>query len=365
MKIGVLKEIKNHEYRVGLTPQGAKMCVDAGHEVLVETMSGMGVGFSDQEYKGIGAKIVSSDDIFDDAKLIIKVKEPLEVEYNKLKSGQILFTYLHLAPDRKLTEGLLKSDCVGIAYETITDDHGGLPLLRPMSEVAGRMSIQAGAHSLEKSSGGSGTLLPGAVGVPPGRVLVIGAGVVGLNAARVALGLGAQVTVMDVSADRLYQVDHDFGSRMMTKFSNKQTVIESLKDTDLLIGAVLLPGAAAPKVITRDMLSYMKPGSVLVDVAIDQGGMAETSEATTHDNPTFIVDQIVHYCVTNMPGAVAKTSTMALTNSTLPYIMTIANKGYRQAIEDDIHLKNGLNVHHGEVTCRAVADALGYQCREI
>ena len=362
MLVGVTKEIKNHEYRVGLTPNGAAALVRHGHQVLVETNAGTGVGFTDDLYIKAGATISpDADSIFGSADMIVKVKEPQAIECRKLRPGQILFTYLHLAPDPKQTKMLVNSDCVAIAYETVTDDHGGLPLLKPMSEVAGRMSIQAGAHSLEKAQGGSGMLLAGVPGVAPAKVLVLGGGVVGINAARMAAGLGAQVTIMDISLNRLTQIDNDFGALIKTEFSTHENICAKLPEIDLVIGGVLIPGAAAPKLISKEMLTLLRPGSVVVDVAIDQGGCLETSYATTHQDPTYIVNDVVHYCVANMPGAVARTSTLALTNATLPFIIALANKGYRRAIEEDVHLRNGLNIHRGKVTYAAVAKELGYE----
>lgn len=362
MRVGVCKEIKNHEYRVGLTPAGAAALVRAGHQVSVETTAGNGVGFSDAMYLAAGAQIAANaGEIFAGAEMVVKVKEPQAEELLQLRPGQILFTYLHLAPDPEQTKGLLNSDCVAIAYETVTDDHGGLPLLKPMSEVAGRMSIQAGAQALEKSHGGLGVLLSGVPGVPPARVLVLGGGVVGINAARIALGFGAQVTIMDISLPRLTQIDNDFGPRLLTEVSNRENIATHLPQVDLIIGGVLIPGAAAPKLVTREMLSLMRAGSVIVDVAIDQGGCLETSHATTHQDPTYVVDGVVHYCVANMPGGVARTSTLALTNATLPFVLQIANKGYRQALTDNPHLANGLNVHRGTITYAAVARDLGYK----
>ena len=362
MRVGVCKEIKNHEYRVGLTPAGAAALVRAGHQVLVETAAGNGVGFTDAMYQSAGAQIAAkASEIFTSADMVVKVKEPQPEEYRQLRPGQILFTYLHLAPDPEQTKGLVNSDCVAIAYETVTDDHGGLPLLKPMSEVAGRMSIQAGAQALEKSHGGLGVLLSGVPGVPPARVLVLGGGVVGINAARIAMGFGAQVTIMDISLPRLTQIDNDFGPRLLTEVSNRENIATHLPQVDLVIGGVLIPGAAAPKLITREMLSLMRPGTVIVDVAIDQGGCLETSHATTHQDPTYVVDGVVHYCVANMPGGVARTSTLALTNATLPFVLQIANKGYRQALTDNPHLANGLNVHRGAITYEAVAHDLGYK----
>ena len=361
MRVGVTKEIKNHEYRVGLTPAGVAALVRAGHAVMVETLAGAGVGFSDEMYRKAGGTVVASAaEIFAAAEMVVKVKEPQEVEYRQLRPGQILFTYLHLAPDPAQTKGLIDSDCVAIAYETVTDDHGGLPLLKPMSEVAGRMAVQAGAHALEKAQGGLGVLLSGVPGVPPARALVLGGGVVGINAARIAMGMGAQVTIMDVSLPRLTQIDNDFGPRLLTEVSTPEHIAAHLPDVDLVIGGVLIPGAAAPKLVTRGMLGLMRPGAVIVDVAIDQGGCVETSRATTHQEPTYVVDGVVHYCVANMPGGVARTSTLALTNATLPFVLQLANKGYRKALADNHHLAAGLNVHRGKVTYEAVARDLGY-----
>ena len=362
MQVGVTREIKNNEYRVGLTPNGAAMLVRHGHAVLVETNAGAGVGFTDRMYLDAGAGIAQdADSVFAAAEMIVKVKEPQPAECRKLRPGQILFAYLHLAPDPEQAKMLLASDCVAIAYETVSDDGGGLPLLRPMSEVAGRMAIQAGAHALEKAQGGLGVLLSGVPGVPPAKVLVLGGGTVGINAARMAMGLGAQVTIMDISLDRLRRIDNDFGPRLVTEYSTREHIAARLPETDLLIGAVLIPGAAAPKLVTRDMLKLMRPGTVIVDVAIDQGGCVETSHATTHQAPTYVVDGIVHYCVANMPGGVALTATQALTNATLPFVVQLADRGYRQAIEENRHLRNGLNIHRGKVTHEAVARALGYE----
>ncbi|MES2354274.1 MAG: alanine dehydrogenase [Pseudomonadota bacterium] len=361
MLVGTTKEIKNHEYRVGLTPQGVIDLVSRGHHVLVEAQAGIGVGFTDDEYRLAGGEIVSSaDEVFSRAEMIVKVKEPQPIECRKLRSGQILFTYLHLAPDPQQARLLIESDCVAIAYETVTDSRGGLPLLAPMSEVAGRMAAQAGAHALEKAQGGAGVLLPGVPGVPPAEVAVLGGGVVGINAARIALGMGARVTILDVSLPRLKELDALYGPHLNTLYSSHANIKSAIAKADLVIGAVLIPGAAAPKLVTRDMLKLMKPGSVIVDVAIDQGGCIETSKPTTHQEPTYIVDGVVHYCVANMPGGVARTSTFALTNATLPFVLQIADKGYRQALLDNPHLRNGLNIHRGKVTCEAVAGDLGY-----
>jgi len=360
MLIGVPKEIKNHEYRIGLTPAGARELISHGHKVMVQRDGGKAIGFGNEMYEKAGAEIVdTAEEIFKRAEMIIKVKEPQPSEYVQLRPGQLLYTYLHLAPDPEQTAGLVKSGCTAIAYETVTDRKGGLPLLAPMSEVAGRMSIQAGAHALEKAQGGSGVLLGGVPGVKPAEVLVIGGGVVGINAARMAMGLNARVTILDRSLDRLKYLDELYGDKITTLYSTIDAIEELLPQTDLVVGAVLIPGAAAPKLVSRRQLGLMKPGSVLVDVAIDQGGCFETSKATTHQNPTYEVDGIIHYCVANMPGGVARTSTFALTNATLPYAVQLANKGV-QAMLDDPHLLNGLNVHAGKITYEAVARDLGY-----
>ncbi|MFB9158229.1 alanine dehydrogenase [Chromobacterium violaceum] len=361
MLIGVPKEIKNHEYRVGLTPSGVRELVANGHKVLVQTHAGLAIGFTDEQYIQAGASIASNaEEVFERADMIVKVKEPQPVECRMLRPGQILFTYLHLAPDPEQTKLLIESDSVAIAYETVTDERGGLPLLAPMSEVAGRMAIQAGAHALEKAQGGRGVLLGGVPGVAPAKVVVIGGGVVGLNAARMAMGAGADITILDKSLSRLKEIDMVFGGRIKTLMSNGANIDDSIRDADLVIGAVLIPGAAAPKLVTRAMLKTMKPGAVLVDVAIDQGGCFETSRPTTHQDPIYTVDGIVHYCVANMPGGVARTSTQALTNATLPYTLELANKGWRQALLDNAHLRNGLNVCRGRVTYQAVARDLGH-----
>jgi alanine dehydrogenase len=362
MLIGVPKEIKNHEYRIGLTPAGARELVAHGHQVMVQRDGGKSIGLTNEMYEKAGAKIIdTAAEIFASADMIIKVKEPQPVECAMLRPGQVLYTYLHLAPDPEQTKALVASGATCIAYETVTDRKGGLPLLAPMSEVAGRMSIQAGAHALEKAQGGSGVLLGGVPGVAPAEVLVIGGGVVGINAARMAMGLNAHVTIMDRSLSRLKELDELYGDRLTTIYSTHDAIEERLPDTDLVIGAVLIPGAAAPKLIARSQLKLMRPGSVLVDVAIDQGGCFETSHATTHQEPTYEVDGIIHYCVANMPGGVARTSTFALTNATLPFAVAIANKGARQAMLDDPHLLAGLNVHAGKVTYQAVAQDLGYE----
>ncbi|MFY0989355.1 alanine dehydrogenase [Halomonas sp. C05BenzN] len=365
MKIAVPKEIKNHEYRVALTPTGARELVGRGHAVTVQAGAGEGAGFADAAYEAAGARLEADvATVWNDAELILKVKEPQPEEVARLTQGQTLFTYLHLAAEEALTRGLMGSGATCIAYETVTDRQGGLPLLAPMSTVAGRMAIQAGAHGLEKAQGGSGVLLPGVPGVAPARVAVIGGGVVGENAARMALGLGAEVTVLDKSIPRLEALDDRYQGHMKTVFSTADAIDEAVRECDLIIGAVLIPGAAAPKLITRAMLAEMKPGSVLVDVAIDQGGCFETSRPTTHADPTYIVDGVVHYCVANMPGAVARTSTQALTNATLPFVTALADKGWQQALAEDPHFAAGLNVHDGRVTYRAVAEAFGLEWAE-
>ncbi|MDM7967517.1 alanine dehydrogenase [Blastomonas fulva] len=361
MRVGTVKEIKNHEYRVGLTPESARELVQHGHEVWVQKGAGLGIGESDNDYLRAGAKLIdTAAEIFAECEMVVKVKEPQAVERAMLREGQILFTYLHLAPDPEQTKDLVASKAVCIAYETVTDSSGGLPLLKPMSQVAGRMSIQAGATALEKAHGGRGILLGGVPGVAPGNVCVIGGGVVGFNAAQMAAGLGADVTILDRSPEVLERLGYYFEARAKTRFANAANVAECVASADLVIGAVLIPGAAAPKLVTREMLATMRPGAVLVDVAIDQGGCFETSHATTHAEPTYIVDGIVHYCVANMPGAVARTSTYALNNVTLPHMLRMADKGWKDALRSDAHLAAGLNVWNGRVTYKAVADDLGY-----
>ncbi|MGQ7246756.1 alanine dehydrogenase [Halomonas sp. V046] len=360
MRIAVPKEIKNHEYRVALTPSGARELTSRGHQVVVQASAGEGAGFPDADFVAAGAVIEADvDALWGAAELILKVKEPQAEEVARLKADQTLFTYLHLAAEESLTRGLIESRATCIAYETITAPQGGLPLLAPMSTVAGRMAVQAGAHSLEKAQGGAGVLLPGVPGVAPARVTVIGGGVVGENAARMALGLGADVTVLDKSIARLETLDDRYQGRMKTVFSCADALEEAVRESDLIIGAVLVPGAAAPKLITRAMLADMKPGAVLVDVAIDQGGCFETSRATTHAEPTYVIDGVVHYCVANMPGAVARTSTQALTNATQPFVVALADKGWQRALREDSHFAAGLNVHDGQVTYAAVAEAFG------
>ena len=360
MRVGCPKEIKVHEYRVGLTPESAAELVHAGHEVLMETKAGEGIGASDDVYKKIGAKILpNADAVFNEAEMIVKVKEPQAVEIARLKPQHTLFTYLHLAPDPAQAEGLMKSGATCIAYETVTDRDGRLPLLKPMSEVAGRMSIQVGAHFLEKAQGGRGVLLGGVPGVQPANVVILGAGVSGYNAAQIAVGMRARVQVFDRNPARLEELDREFNGRLETVYSTKAAIAEAIKDADVVVGAVLVAGAAAPKLITREMLKTMRPGSVLVDISIDQGGCFETSKATTHSDPVFVVDGIIHYCVANMPGAVSRTSAFALNNATLPFTLALANKGYKQALIDDPHLANGLNVYEGAITHEAVAKDLG------
>ena len=361
MLVGVPKEIKNHEYRVGMTPTSVNEMVRQGHKVMVETNAGAGIGSSDDDYKKAGASIVSTpDEIFAKADMVVKVKEPQAKERKMLRDGQILYTYLHLAPDPEQTKDLVKSGAICIAYETVTSPRGGLPLLAPMSQVAGRMSVQSGAHCLEKAQGGRGVLLGGVPGVAPAKVVILGGGVVGTNAAAMALGLGADVTVIEKSTDRMEELVARFGTSLKTIYSTQGAVEEECANADLVIGGVLIPGAAAPKLVTKKMLKDWKPGSVLVDVAIDQGGCAETSKATTHAEPTYVVDGVIHYCVANMPGGVARTSTYALNNATLPFGLAIANKGWKKAMADDAHLRNGLNVAGGKVTYKAVAQDLGY-----
>jgi alanine dehydrogenase len=361
MLVGVPKEIKNQESRVGLTPASVKELTLRGHPVLVERNAGAAIGLADAMYEASGATIVdSAREVFERADMIVKVKEPQPQECAMLREGQILYTYLHLAPDPAQTEALVASKAVCIAYETITGPNGGLPLLAPMSEVAGRMAVQAGATHLEKSKGGMGLLLGGVPGVAPGHVAIIGAAVVGTNALQIAVGMGARVTVLDKNVDRLRQLDLVFGNRVQTMYSNAHTIEEAVLDADLVIGGVLVPGAAAPKLVTRQMVAKMKQGAVIVDVAIDQGGCFETSRATTHEQPTFIVDGVVHYCVANMPGAVARTSTFALNNATIAHALALADKGWQKALLANPHLKNGLNVCQGQVTYEAVARDLGY-----
>jgi alanine dehydrogenase len=361
MRVGVPKEIKNHEYRVGLTPASVRELVHHGHAVVVQSGAGAGIGAADADYLAAGAGIgADAVQVFADAEMIVKVKEPQPAERALLRAEQVLFTYLHLAPDPDQCRDLLASRAACIAYETVTGRHGALPLLAPMSEVAGRLAVQAGAYCLERAHGGMGVLLGGVPGVPPARIAILGAGVVGSNAAQIAVGTGAQVVVLDRSVDALRRIDRLLGARVMTVFSNRDNVERELLAADLVIGAVLIPGAAAPKLVTRAMLPRMKPGAVIVDVAIDQGGCAESSRPTTHAEPTYVVEGVVHYCVANMPGGVPRTSTYALNHATLPFVLALADKGWKQALRDDPYLKAGLNVCAGQVTCAEVAEALGY-----
>lgn len=360
MKIGCPREIKPQEFRVGLTPHAAHEAVAHGHEVIVESLAGAGAGFSDEDYIAAGARIVeTAAEIFGEAEMIVKVKEPQAKERRMLREGQLLFTYLHLAPDPEQTRDLLASGCTAIAYETVTDPQGGLPLLAPMSEVAGRLAPQVGAWTLQKANGGRGVLMGGVPGVGPAKVVVIGGGVVGTHAARIAAGMGADVTVLDRSLPRLRYLDDVFGGLFRTRYSSAGNTAELVAEADMVVGAVLIPGAAAPKLVSRAQLATMKPGAALVDVAIDQGGCFETSKPTTHEDPIYEVDGIMHYCVANMPGAVARTSTIALGNATMPYLLSLADKGWKQACTDDPHLLNGLNVHAGHLTYYAVGKALG------
>ena len=357
MIVGLPKEIKDNEYRVGLTPAGVRALKDAGHGVVVEKSAGDGSGFEDELYERAGATILpSADDVWAEAEMIVKVKEPIEPEYPRMKEGLLLFTYLHLAPDPKQTQALLKSKVTGIAYETITDRRGTLPLLTPMSEVAGRMAVQVGAQYLEKMNGGRGVLLGGVPGVPAARIVILGGGVVGTNAAKIAVGMGAQVTIVDKNLDRLRELDDIFLSKISTLASSAYAIHGAISEADLIIGAVLVPGAAAPKLVTRSMLKDVSKGAVIVDVAVDQGGCIETTRPTTHSNPTYYVEDVLHYCVANMPGAVPRTSTFALTNATLPYALRIANRGFVDAIASDPGLKEGVNTHAGKLTYEAVAE---------
>jgi alanine dehydrogenase len=360
--IGLPKEIKDNEYRVGLTPAGVRALTDAGHKVVVEKDAGAGSGFEDELYVRAGATILDSpDDIWAQGEMVVKVKEPIAPEYPRMREGQLLFTYLHLAPDPKQTEALLKNKVTGIAYETITDRRGTLPLLTPMSEVAGRMAIQVGATYLEKMNGGRGILLGGVPGVPAARVVIIGGGVVGTNSAKIAVGMGAHVTIIDNNLDRLRELDDIFLSKISTLASSAYMIHDAVSQADLIVGAVLVPGAAAPKLVTRSMLKDVPNGAVIVDVAVDQGGCIETTHPTTHSNPTYYVEDVLHYCVANMPGAVPRTSTFALTNATLPYALKLANKGFLNAIASDAGLKAGVNTYGGHLTYEAVATAQGIE----
>jgi alanine dehydrogenase len=354
--VGLPKEIKDNEYRVGLTPAGVRALTDAGHKVVVERSAGEGSGFDDDLYERAGATLRdSADEVWEQGEMVVKVKEPIAPEYPRMREGQLLFTYLHLAPDRELTKQLLERKVTGIAYETITDKRGGLPLLTPMSEVAGRMAVQVGAHYLEKMSGGRGILLGGVPGVPAAHVVIIGGGVVGTNAAKMAVGMGAHVTIIDTNLDRLRELDDIFLSKISTLASSAYMIHDAISQADLIIGAVLVPGAAAPRLVTRNMLKDVPNGAVIVDVAVDQGGCIETTHPTTHSNPTYYVEGVLHYCVANMPGAVPRTSTFALTNATLPYALKLANKGFIEAIMSDPGLKAGVNTYAGHVTYEAVA----------
>jgi alanine dehydrogenase len=362
MLIGVPKEIKTHEYRVGLVPGSVRELTHHGHKLMVETGAGAGIGFADDAYRAAGAEIApDAKAVFAAADMIVKVKEPQAAEIAALRKGQILFTYLHLAADKAQTEGLIKSGATCIAYETVTDMRGGLPLLAPMSEVAGRMSVQVGAHCLEKEQGGAGILLGGVPGVAAAKVVILGGGVSGTNAARMAMGMEAYVTVIDRSLPRLNELDMQFGAQLHTLFSTVENIENEVTSADLVIGAVLVPGGAAPKLVTRAMVKRMRPGSVMVDIAIDQGGCFETSRPTTHAKPTYVEDGVIHYCVTNMPGAVARTSTFALNNATLPFVLALADKGWRRALKDNPHLAHGLNIDAGRVTHAAVAQDLGFE----
>jgi len=361
MKIGVPREIKPQENRIGLTPESVKTLTSNGHEVLVENNGGFEAGFYNDQYRSAGAKIIDkAEDIFNEAEIIVKVKEPLSNEVKMIRENQIVFTYLHLAAAKELTQGLIDSKSVCIAYETVTDNNGRLPLLAPMSAVAGRMSVQAGAHCLEKNQKGRGLLLGGAPGVEPGNVVILGGGVVGENAAVIAVGMQAKVHIVDKSEARLKQLTDMFGDKIIPQLSDKTDLEKLISECDLLIGGVLIPGTEAPKLVTKDMLKLMKKGSVIVDVAIDQGGCIETSKPTTHAEPTYIIDDVVHYCVANMPGGVPRTSTIALNNATLPFLVKLAKEGYVKALKDDPNFMAGLNVHKGQVTYKAVADAFGH-----
>jgi alanine dehydrogenase len=365
VRIGIPKEIKDHEYRVGMIPAGVHALVQGGHEVWVEQGAGLGSGIADAQYAEAGATLAPDAATVWAQEMVIKVKEPVEPEYALLHSGQVLFTYLHLAPLPKLTDVLLERQVTGIAYETIVDSEGRLPLLTPMSEVAGRMAVQVGASFLQKIHGGRGTLLPGVPGVPPGDVVVIGGGIVGLNSIKMAIGLGANVTLLDTNLDRLRFIDDLFHGAVITLASNHHNLMAALRRADLLIGAVLIPGRAAPKLVTREMLKQMKEGAVIVDVAVDQGGCFETTHPTTHSDPIYIVDGIVHYCVANMPGAVPRTSTFALNNATLPYSISLANKGMERAVREDPGLWAGVNTYRGQITCKPVADSLGREWQPL
>ncbi|MCE3255700.1 MAG: ald [Rickettsiaceae bacterium] len=362
MLIGIPKEIKNHEYRVGATPSGVREMVAAGHKVIVEKDAGAAIDFSDEQYIAAGAKIVAkAEDVYSAAEMILKVKEPQKSECELIKKGQVIFSYLHLAAEPELTKMLINSKCVAIAFETVSASDNSLPLLAPMSEVAGKLSIQAGAKALEKASGGRGVLLGGVPGVSSGKVVILGGGVSGTNAAKVAIGMGAQVTILDKSLNRIRYLCDIFGNSANVLYASMENIESSVIEADLVVGAVLIPGASAPKLISKKTVKKMKAGSVMVDISIDQGGCFETSKPTSHSNPTYVTDNVVHYCVTNMPGAVARTSTLALENATLPFTLAIANKGYRKALVDNKYLQSGLNVIDGKITYKAVADSLGHQ----
>ncbi len=366
MLIGIPKEIKNHEYRVGATPAGVREMIAMGHKVIVEKSAGAAIDFSDQKYLSCGAIIVDdASQIYSQAEMILKVKEPQKIECEMIKPNQIIFSYLHLAAEPELTKMLIKSKAVAIAFETVTSSDNSLPLLAPMSEVAGKLSIQAGALALERTSGGSGILLGGVPGVMAAKVVVLGGGVSGTNAAKVAIGMGARVTILDKSLSRIRYLCDIFGNSASILYASLENIENQLLEADLVIGAVLIPGASAPKLVSKELVKKMKPGSVMVDISIDQGGCFETSKPTSHSKPTYIIDNIVHYCVTNMPGAVARTSTQALENATLPFTLELANKGYKKALSSNIHLRNGLNVIDGKITYKAVADSLGYEYHEI
>ena len=361
MLIGVPKEVKNHEYRISISPRGVRELTHNGHQVLVEKKAGHAIGFDDAHYQAAGALIIeTAEEVFERADMIVKVKEPQAQELSLLREGQILFTYLHLAANHRMADELMKSKCIAISYETVTADDGSLPLLAPMSEIAGRVSVQVGANCLEKANGGRGTLLGGVAGIEPGKVVVLGGGFVGTNAAIIAMGMGAEVTILDNSLNKIRELDTRFGSKIRVIYSTMDSIEEYISKADLVIGAVLSPGAAAPKVVTEGMIKKMQRGSVIVDVAIDQGGCFESSRPTTHDEPTFIYEDVVHYCVTNMPSAVARSSTKALENATLPYIMRLANEGYRTVLKEDKHFRNGLNIYRGRVAHEAVAKELNH-----
>ena len=366
MRVGVPKEVKSHENRVGLVPAAAEEFGHHRHQVIVESEAGGEIGFSDDDYRAAGAEIApDAKVVFATADMIVKVKEPQPAEVDMMRPGQILFTYLHLAADRRLSEGLMRSGATCIAYETVTDSYGGLPLLAPMSEVAGRMSIQVGAHCLEKEQGGCGILLGGVTGVAPGKIVILGGGVSGTHAARMAMGMEASVTVIDKSLRRLSELDTQYGARLQTLFATVQIIEREVSAADLVIGAVLVPGAAAPKLVRRETVRQMKRGAAIVDISIDQGGCFETSRPTTHAAPTYEAEGVIHYCVTNMPGAVAKTSTFALNNATLPFALALANRGWKRALDEDVHLRNGLNVYDGHITHPAVASALGLPAKGV